>query len=142
MADLGWLRYAAPDQVPGLREMDRRARPWREVPDVVRCGACRGALPPDTEAACSDCGIGTPPGLTVLQPLRAAGSPSAWATFPYPPERVAAVTIDLREGSPVGPPSTGLTATMPWPGDVEDWEGGDVALTLKRRPWWLRWWNR
>jgi hypothetical protein len=54
---------------PHTLHLDGPTRPWRDVPEVVRCGACFGALPPDTTAACKYCGEGTPPGLTVLQPL-------------------------------------------------------------------------
>lgn len=41
--------------------LDCRGRPWRDLPDVVRCGACLGALPPNDPAACSTCGTGAPP---------------------------------------------------------------------------------
>lgn len=65
-------------------------RPWPKpevAPAVKHCPACFGALPPDTTAACSDCGEGTPPGLTVLQPLAApAAGRTSWATWPNPLE--------------------------------------------------------
>lgn len=156
MADLGWLRYAAPDQVPILRDMDRRARPWREVPDLVCCPACCGALPPDTEAACSVCGTGSWRPLAKPAPvLPERGVSSSWATFPNPPEERPALSGFERDAAAlrgdwirVGLPSTlAMVRDSPhWsvapPEDVEDWENGDVVLTLKRRPWWLRWWNR
>lgn len=38
-----------------------RGGPWAKVPDITRCGACLGALPPDVRSACSTCGTGSPP---------------------------------------------------------------------------------
>jgi hypothetical protein len=72
---------------PHTLDLDGPTQPWSSVRDREHCPACFGALPPDTEAACSDCGTGTPPGLTVLQPL-AAPPPArtSWATWPNPLE--------------------------------------------------------
>lgn len=89
-------------------------RPWHEIPDVVRCGACFGALPPDTEAACEYCGVGTPLGLAVLQPLveQPAELPQTVPT-PAPPNYVMAV--DLVYGpKPAGWMST-LRSWARWP---------------------------
>jgi hypothetical protein len=36
-----------------------------------------------------------------------------------------------------------LTSTVAGPlPDIEDWENGDVIVTLKRLPWWRRIWRR
>jgi hypothetical protein len=111
---------------PHTLHLDGPTRPWEDVPDLVRCGACFGALPPDTTAACKYCGEGTPPGLTVLQPLAAppAGRTS-WATWPnsLEPDKAPA---------PTPPPTTGpemairVEVSMPAE-DRTDWAWTDVS---------------
>jgi len=136
-------------------------RPWHEVPDIVRCPACFGALPPDTEAACEYCGVGTPPGLTVLQPL-APTSAAWWPNLPPEPPGPVHVAVTTAMSDPTADVferdaaalrgdwarvgalwSTALTSTVAGPlPDIEDWDHGDVVITLKRLPWWRRIWRR
>ena len=133
-------------------EIDRLTREHAE-----RCGACLGALPADRPDACEACkssyaGPAIPEEILSVAALerRRLFGPTA-LTMPVagpPPVDVSAFDRDaaaLRgDWARVGALwSTALTSTVAGPlPDIEDWDHGDVVITLKRLPWWRRIWRR
>lgn len=107
---------------PRTMHLDTLTRRWDLVAELVHCAYCLGALPPDVDGACEECGTGTPPGLPPVPLLIVAEEPKLTKE-----EMVEAALL-------AASPAVGAPAPVV---EVEPAAGGWMAM-LKS---WARWPN-